>query len=69
MYRPLHTLKLVLPGDSRVTRAADGRQPEEAYTWPCGCRALGHDTEALAVRCCKSHVDLLAQGHIGRVSM
>lgn len=61
MHKALHTLKLVLPQPPRVQRERYSGQNLHSYVWPCGCVANGHDEAALDVRCCVTHVDLLAE--------
>ena len=59
--RPLHVLKLALPGVvvSSVVKAGTAGYRMN-HTWPCGCHAGGDDNEALAVNCCIAHFRLLA---------
>lgn len=67
MYSDLHTLKLVLPGMPQHTAGVGSTS--QAYLWPCDCLASGTDENALQVRCCAFHSELLAAATSPRGAM
>jgi hypothetical protein len=68
MYRPLHTLRLALPGTPRVDRAHVDRTLSQVYKWPCGCCGTGQDVESLRFSSCLDHHELLSEAPLMRSS-
>lgn len=69
MYRPLHTLRLALPGTPRLKYVKPNVGFSSDYVWPCGCRGTGVDPEALKFASCTAHRELLHESPITRIML
>jgi hypothetical protein len=68
VHRPLHVLRLAVPGTVRLRRILTGDQRSYMYVWPCGCKGAGTDPEAIEFTSCAEHHHLLDEAPITRVS-